>query len=276
MTTVLLMATALYVAFVAMLYFSQNRMLFLPHIPGRMLDSTPAVIGLEYEQVTLTTADGIELDGWFIASQSPGPTLLFFHGNAGNISHRLDSIHIFHELGLNVFIFDYRGYGRSTGKPSERGVYRDAESAWHYLTVRRAITPSRIILFGRSLGGAITAWLAARTNPGAVIIESTFTSVPDMAAKLYPLVPVRLLARLEFNALDVMHDITSPVLIIHSREDEIIPFDHGQALYQKAPSPKDFIELSGGHNDGFILSGNIYVQGLKRFLTKSFNHIETW
>ena len=135
---------------------------------------------LAYEQLTLDTEDGVRIDGWFVPASSGGPTVLFFHGNAGNISHRLESIQIFHELGLNVLIFDYRGYGRSTGKPSEQGLYRDADAAWFYLTNIRGIDAKEIVLFGRSMGGAVATRLAAKTQPAAVIVESTFTSVPDM------------------------------------------------------------------------------------------------
>ena len=275
MTTVLLTISALFAIYTTVLYFSQERLLFLPHIPGREVDFTPADIGLGYESLKLNTQDGMELDGWFIPASQTGPTLLFFHGNAGNISHRLDSIRIFHDLDLDVLIFDYRGYGRSTGKPSEQGVYRDAETAWRYLTEARKINPDRIILFGRSLGSAVAAWLATRTQAGAVILESPFTSVPDMAAKLYPLAPVRLLARLEFNTLAAVKSIQAPLLVMHSRQDEIIPFSQGRAVYEAAGSRKRFVELRGGHNDGFIVSGGAYVNSLRSFLADSVSATDT-
>lgn len=266
MTTLLLVISVLYTAYAATLFFSQKRLLFLPHVPGREMGTTPKAIGLDYQTITLHTQDGIRLYGWFIPAAGARKTLLFFHGNAGNISHRLDSIRVFHELGLDVLIFDYRGYGHSSGKPSEQGLYLDAQAAWKYLRETRGTKPEQIILFGRSLGGAIAAWLAARTRPGAVIIESAFTSVPDMAARFYPLVPVRLLARLQFNTLDAMSSIQSPVLVSHSPEDEIIPYSHGKAIYAAAPSPKQFIELTGGHNEGHLLSMHSYSRDLRNFL----------
>ncbi|MEN8131610.1 MAG: alpha/beta hydrolase [Pseudomonadota bacterium] len=266
MTTLLLAISILYTAYAATLFFSQERLLFLPHVPGREMGATPRAIGLDYQTISLHTQDGIKLYGWFVPAAGARKTLLFFHGNAGNISHRLDSIRIFHDLGLDVLIFDYRGYGRSSGEPSEQGVYLDAQAAWKYLREIRGMKQDQIILFGRSLGGAIAAWLAARTRPGAVIIESAFTSVPDMAARFYPLVPVRLLARLQFNTLDAMSSIQSPVLISHSPEDEIIPFSHGKAIYEAAPSPKQFIELTGGHNEGHLLSSHSYSRDLGVFL----------
>jgi fermentation-respiration switch protein FrsA (DUF1100 family) len=268
MTTVLLAATALYAAFTALIFFSQDRLLFLPNLPGREIEVTPARIGLDYEQLTLNTEDGVKIDAWFIPASSRGPTLLFFHGNAGNISHRLDSIQIFHELALNVLIIDYRGYGRSTGKPSEQGLYQDAEAAWNYLTKSRGIDAKEIVLFGRSLGGAVAIRLAAKTQPAAVVVESTFTSVPDMAAKLYPLLPVRWLARLDFNAQEYIRRIKSPVLILHSRDDEIVPFEHARSLYEAANEPKKLVEIYGGHNDGFIVSGQFYTDILRRFIEK--------
>jgi fermentation-respiration switch protein FrsA (DUF1100 family) len=266
MTTVLLAATALYAAFTALIFFSQDRMLFLPNSPGREIEVTPARIGLDYKQLTLDTEDGVKIDAWFIPASSRGPTLLFFHGNAGNISHRLDSIQIFHELALNVLIIDYRGYGRSTGTPSEQGLYQDAEAAWNYLTKSRGIDAKEIVIYGRSLGGAVATWLAAKTQPAAVILESTFTSVPDMAAKLYPLLPVRWLARLDFNAQENIRRIKSPVLILHSRDDEIVPFEHARLLFEAAHEPKKLIALHGGHNDGFIVSGQFYLDNLRRFI----------
>jgi fermentation-respiration switch protein FrsA (DUF1100 family) len=268
MTTMLLAATALYAAFTALIFFSQDRLLFLPNLPGREIEVTPARIGLDYKQLTLDTEDGVKIDAWFIPASSRGPTLLFFHGNAGNISHRLDSIQIFHELALNVLIIDYRGYGRSTGKPSEEGLYQDAEAAWNYLTKFRGIDAKEIVLFGRSLGGAVATWLAAKAQPAAVIVESTFTSVPDMAAKLYPLLPVRWLARLDFNAQENIRRIKSPVLILHSRDDEIVPFEHARSLYEAANEPKKLVEIYGGHNDGFIVSGQFYTDILRRFIEK--------
>jgi fermentation-respiration switch protein FrsA (DUF1100 family) len=275
MTTLLLAIGVFYAAFTATLFFSQDRLLFLPHIPGRKIEATPADIGLEYAPLTLNTEDGIQLNAWFIPSSKTKATVLFFHGNAGNISHRLDSIRILHSLGLSVFIFDYRGYGRSTGKPSEEGVYQDAQTAWHYLIKVRRIDPNRIILFGRSLGGAIAAWLSCRTQAGAVIIESTFTSIPDLAAGLYPLLPVRLLARLDFNTLNAMSSIHSPVLISHSKNDEIIPFSHGKAIYEAANPPKQFLQLQGGHNDGFIVTGQRYSQNIEIFLRQHLSDFST-
>ena len=214
----------------------------------------------------LTTEDGIRLHAWFVAADAPRGTLLFSHGNAGNISHRLDSISLFHSLGLDILIFDYRGFGESEGKPSEKGTYLDVKAAWDYLLEERMISPEEIIIFGRSLGAAIAVDLASQHPSAGVILESAFTSVPDMAASLYPWLPVRLLSRYRYNSLDMIARITSPLLVVHSREDDIIPFAHGEKLFAHANEPKQFLELRGGHNDGYHASRKSYMKSMQQFV----------
>ena len=257
-----------YAVLAVMLFFYQPNLLYFPDMPGRQIQATPEVIGLDYEQVTLTTSDDELLDAWFIPADPARGTLLFCHGNAGNNSHRLDSIRRYHELGLSVLIFDYRGYGRSTGKPTEQGTYRDADAAWQHLVAQRGIPPERIILFGRSLGASIAADLATRQPAAGVILESAFTSVPDIAAQLYPWLPVRWLSRYRYNTEKKLADIHSPVLIVHSRDDEIIPYSNGERLYAAANESKLFLELRGGHNDGFMVSGDSYIRGLDVFINE--------
>ncbi len=266
--SILFVILVVYCTLALYVYLMQPRLLYYPDLPGRKLMATPADIGLEYEPVSLVTGDGIRLSAWFIPRIADRGTLLFLHGNAGNISHRLDSIRLFHELGLSVFILDYRGYGESEGKPSEAGTYDDATAAWRYLVEQRHIEPRNIVLFGRSLGAGIAAELAARIRPGALIMESAFTSVPDMAATLYPWLPVRLLSRYRYDARKNLARISCPLLIAHSRDDEIIPFMHGQRLFEHAHEPKYFLELRGGHNDGFLVTGQGYIDGLELFLSE--------
>ena len=249
-----------------LLYFMQERMVFLARLPGRELEATPRDAGFEYADVYIQTSDGLTLHGWYVHARNPRGTVLFFHGNAGNISHRLDSLAIFHELGLDTFIIDYRGYGQSEGKPGEEGTYRDAEAAWQYLVAERGLEPARIIVFGRSIGGGVAAWLATRHQPAALVVESTFTSAVEMAAHLYPFMPVRLISRLRYPVAEYLTRVECPVLVVHSRDDEIIPFAMGKALYEVAPSPKAFIELSGDHNNGFLLSRDRYRDGLADFI----------
>jgi hypothetical protein len=253
----------LYLSFSVLLYATQHRLLYFPIAA---LAATPAQIGLEYEEIFLTAADGTRLAAWFVPAKDALGVILFCHGNAGNISHRLDSLEIFHSLGLSTLIFDYRGYGASEGDPTERGTYEDAEAAWHFLVRDRGIPAGEIILFGRSLGGAVAAWLAARESPQALILESSFTSVPDLASSLYPFFPVRLLSRYRYDTRKELQQIRCPLLVVHSPQDEIIPFSHGKALYESAPSPKKFLEIAGDHNTGFLRSKAEYTRGLAEFI----------
>jgi fermentation-respiration switch protein FrsA (DUF1100 family) len=265
MWSIIALLLSLYVGLVVFLFLMQDRMVYFPI---RRITAVPADIGLPYEPVRLETADGVKVSGWFVPAEQARGVVLFLHGNAGNISHRLDSINTFHRLDLSVFIIDYRGYGQSEGKTSEQGTYLDGEAAWRYLVEQRQIPPKEIILFGRSLGGAVAAWLAQKYSPSALILESTFTSVPDVAAKHYPLLPVRLLARLKYNTLERLAEINCPVLIVHSPDDEIIPYSHGQQLFAAAQEPKEFLKLRGGHNEGVFVSGKQYEAGLDAFITK--------
>lgn len=266
LATVLPIGVLLYAALVAFMWLRQESMLFLPNIPSREHYATPDDIGLRYEALRIATADGEELDAWFLPARQERAVLLFFHGNAGNISHRLDSLRIFHGLGLSVLIVDYRGYGQSTGRPSELGTYEDARAAWRHLVEDRGVPAERIVVFGRSLGGAVATWLAAEHRPAGLIVESTFRSVPELAAEIYWFLPVRRLARLEYPAEALIRKVEAPVLVVHSREDEIIPFHHGEALHAAAAPPKRLLELRGGHNTGFLLSERNYIEGLEAFL----------
>ena len=267
MLNVILIAAGIYAVLLLTVYLNQSSLLYLPGMPSRELTASPRDIGLIHEDVRLLTDDGVDLHGWYIPTERARGTLLFFHGNAGNISHRLESLQMFHQLGLNVLIFDYRGYGQSQGQPGERGTQLDALAAWHHLVDIRGESPDRIVLFGRSLGGALAAWLAARVQPGALILESAFISVPELAAELYWWLPARLLSRLQYNTRNYLAEVHCPVQVIHSREDEIIPYRHGQSLYEAAHPPRTFLELRGDHNTGFIVSGDNYMRGLETFLT---------
>jgi fermentation-respiration switch protein FrsA (DUF1100 family) len=255
----------LYFGVLAIMYFLQPGMVYFP---TREMEATPAQIGLAYEEIEFPAADAVRLHGWFIPAEPARATILFCHGNGGNISHRLESIRIFHDLGLSIFIFDYRGYGASDGKPGEDGTYHDALGAWKYLTEKRGIAADQIVLFGRSLGGAVAAWLATKTTPRALIMESSFTSIPDVAARLYPFLPVRLLSRFHYPAKEYIKNLSLPILIVHSPDDDIIPFEHGRELFASAREPKQFLEIRGSHNDGFLVSGNEYRLGLDSFLNR--------
>jgi len=253
------------VVFVALFYIFQSHYIYYPE---RNLQADPSTIGLQFDSVCFETADGVTLSGWFVPSDSARGVILFCHGNAGNISHRLESIQIFHRLGLDVFIFDYRGYGQSEGKPTEQGTYEDAKAAWRYLIEERQLAPADIIVFGRSLGGAVASWLAQSHTPRALILESTFTSLGNVAATLYPYLPVRLLLRFQYNTAEHLDSVNCPVLIVHSRNDEIMPFSHGLRLFEIAREPKEFLEITGTHNEGFVTSGKHYEEGLNAFISE--------
>ena len=261
--TVIGVTVLLYVGLVLLLYLVQARLVYFP---TRTIWATPAAVGLDFETVRFEAEDGVTLSGWFIPAEETDDVVLFFHGNAGNISHRLESIELFHRLGLNVFIVDYRGYGQSEGSPSEEGTYRDAAAAWRYLVEERQVEPGHIILFGRSLGGAVATWLASQRQPKSLILESTFTSVPDIGALQFPFLPVRSLARIRYNSFERLPQINVPVLVVHSPQDEVIPYDHGQQLFEAANEPKQFIQLRGGHNEGFVITGQPYEAGLEDFI----------
>ena len=247
------------------LFYQQPAMIFFP---SKDLIATPTGWGLQYEDATLETEDGVRLHGWFIPHQGASRTVLFFHGNAGNISHRRESVEIFHRLGLNVFIFDYRGYGNSRGKPSEYGLYVDAMAAWQYLVQEKSFAKQQIILFGRSLGGAVACNLAAEVQPGALILESTFSSARDMANTIFPIMSSIVPMRFEFNTENYIKRVTSPLLVVHSTEDDIIPFRQGEKVYQAASQPKYFVKIHGDHNSGFLMSQPTYEQALGEFLLK--------
>ncbi|MCW9707811.1 alpha/beta hydrolase [Fodinibius salsisoli] len=252
-----------YICILLLLYLFQAKMVYHP---TEELWGDPSSVGLPFEEIIFETTDGIQLHGWFISAGSEKPTVLYCHGNAGNISGRLASIKLLHSLGVNVFIFDYRGYGKSEGSPSEQGTYRDAKAAWDYLTTVRGIDSKNIIIKGRSLGGAIAAWLGARTNPAALIIESTFTSAADLGADLYPWLPVRQLLRYQYPTIDYIKEVKVPLFMAHSRDDRVVPFHHGNVLFEAAPEPKTFVELQGSHGTGFLDTGLEYREALQQFL----------
>lgn len=263
MLKLLLMGTAIYALLCLAIFLFQSRLVYFP---AKALAATPAAAGLVYEDVHLVPGDGPGIHGWYLPGQTQARTLLFLHGNAGNISHRLDSLRLFNALGLNILIVDYSGFGQSGGTPGEQQTYDDALLAWRHLTESRGVAADRIIVFGRSLGGGVATWLAAHTAPGGLILESSFTSVPDLAGRYYPMFPVRWLARIHYDNAARLPAVRCPVLVIHSRDDELIPIAHGRSLYALAPEPKQFFEMQGDHNNAFMLSGRAYARTLANFI----------
>ena len=244
----------------------KNRYLFHPY---RQMVTVPAAIGLAFDDAYFTADDGVKLNGWWVPASSSRGTVLFCHGNAGNISFLIDTINIFHQMRFNVFVFDYRGYGRSGGKPSEEGTYKDAAAAWTYLVRTRNIAPRTIAVIGRSLGGPIAAWLCQTRTPGALVLESTFTRAADVALFHYRMAPADLLFGDTYNAAGYLARVRCPVLVVHSPEDEIIPYNLGIKLFQAVQGPREFLQIHGSHNSGFLDSLNLYVPVLERFLLKN-------
>jgi hypothetical protein len=245
------------------MYIQQPSIVFYPI---KNIESTPDKWGLPYQAISLTTSDNVELSAWFVPKPDSDKVVLFFHGNAGNMSHRKESIALFHTLGMNVFIIDYRGYGESEGTPTEQGLYQDAMAAWDYLVNTKGIKQENIIIFGRSLGGTVATWLATQVDAAGLIAESTFSSAKDMAATIYPWLSHALLLRYSFDTEAYISQVHSPVLLIHSPDDEIIPYRLGQKVFEAANQPKRFAAIRGGHNDGFLISRHQYISILQDFI----------
>ena len=233
--------------------------------PLKELDVTPKDWGLIYENVNLRTVEDEKVSAWYLPHPEAVKTILFFHGNGGNISHRGDSIYIFHKLKLNILIVDYVGYGDSDGSPSEIGLYQSADVAWEYLVKVKKVKQNDIIIFGRSLGGAVATDLASRVKAGGLILESTFSSARDILDIIMPKLSPFIYLRYSMDSLSKLSSVDEDVLIIHSAEDEVIPFPLGQKLFDAVESKKVFLKISGGHNDGFMQSIRPYMQTLRLF-----------
>ncbi len=237
--------------------------------PTRRILSTPRDVGLSYEDIYFSTEDHVRLNGWLVrapANSETAATLIFCHGNAGNMGDRIEKIENFRQLGLNVFIFDYRGYGQSQGRPTEQGMYRDGEAAFDYLRSRNDIDPEKIVVYGASLGGAAAVDVASKRPVAGLILDSTFPSAVDMGKVLAPFVPSWLIA-IKFDSAAKIKNVTAPKLFIHSPDDEVVPYDLGKKLYNMSPGPKEFLNISGNHNEGYSLSLNVFVKGVREFLT---------
>ncbi len=235
--------------------------------PDRKIKGTPAQVGLKFENIYFRTQDKSLINGWFIKYRHARSTVLYLHGNAGNISDRLDKISTFHDMGVNVFIIDYRGYGKSQGRPSEHGIYEDALAAYDYLLTREDVPPDKICVYGASLGGAVAIELATKRKTSGLIIDSSFSSAADMAKTIYPFVPAFFL-QTKMDSINKIKKITVAKLFIHSRDDELVPFRLGRKLFAAALNPKEFLEVKGHHNDSHIYSREIWGTGVRDFLRR--------
>ena len=246
--------------------------------PVRAYFETPAAAGLPFEDVFLRTEDGVRLHGWFIPAEErageDAVTLLFFHGNAENIGGCLDLAALARPAGYNLLLLDYRGYGKSEGRPSERGLYRDGEAALLHLKSRAGVDPGRIVVWGRSIGAAVAVHLAAGDGgslPGVagVILESPFTSVPDLlrSGGHYALLAMSRFGTYRFDSAARIGRVAAPVLVIHGTDDEIAPFELGRRLFESAPGRKELVAIrGGGHNDLWALHADEIWGAVRRFL----------
>ena len=267
--TIVAMLAVAYIGLALILYYMQSNFVYCPI---REVPYTPAELGLSFEQVNFKTGDRLRLHGWFVPAQNAEFTVLYCHGNGGNMMYFLDTVNLHNSLGLNCFIFDYRGYGSSQGRPSENGTYLDVRAAYRWLTKKKGVPPQRIIIFGWSLGASVAAYLAGKSRSAGLVLEGAFTSYADIGSRYYPYMPVRLFARFNYPTIDYIRRITCPVLVMHSRDDETVPFEFGLELYDAANEPKEFVDLRGAHNEAFMISRETYKKTWTKwlkFLTES-------
>jgi uncharacterized protein len=236
--------------------------------PDRSLRATGAELGRPFQEVWFRTDDGVELNGWFFPADTnslqKGMTVLVCHGNGGNISYGLDLCHALLTTGVNVLTFDYRGYGKSRGRPSEAGTYQDAQTAYRWLR-GRGFAAREILAYGESLGGGVASELALRAPLGGLVLQSSFSSIPDVGAELFPWLPARWLARIQYDTIHKLPRLRLPLLVMHSRADDLIGFHHGERNFAAANPPKLFCEIKGGHNDALSDPG-VFMAGLEQFL----------
>jgi fermentation-respiration switch protein FrsA (DUF1100 family) len=252
------------IAFCAYFVHSQYSKLYVPG--DRFITLTPTSIDLPYEDVYFKTADGETINGWFIPAENAKATFLYCHGNEGNLTDRLSRINFFHKMKMNVFIFDYRGYGKSSGKPSEQGLYKDAQAAYDYMVRKKEIDKNSIVILGVSMGGAVATDLCLNRKAKALILESTIVSLQTQAQDLYPFLPIKLFVHDEFDTISKMRNIHIPKLITHGIDDEVVSFKHARFLFDDAPPPKKFLPFHGGHSDDVYKISDTYKDELYQFL----------
>lgn len=244
------------------------------YAPSFALEFMPSDCGLDrYEDVSFSAADGVKLHGWFFPALPSAPrahlVLLNFHGNAGNICHRLAYYEAWLELGLNVLSFDYRGYGQSEGTPSEAGTYLDGQAAYAWLR-QRGFASEHIVLIGESLGGGVASEVAVREKVGGLILQNSFSSIPDVGSDLFPFLPIRLIGSIHYGTVKKLPRIAAPVLIMHSRSDSLVRFHHAERNFAAAKEPKMFWEIYGPHNGTLDSNPRHYLEGLEAFLDRFF------
>jgi fermentation-respiration switch protein FrsA (DUF1100 family) len=258
---------AVSVAAYLMFRWFEHRQIYIPH---RVLEAKCEALGRPVEDFYLNAADGVRLNAWYFPAQ-PGSArrhlaFLICHGNAGNISHRLSLYQALLDKGVNVLAFDYRGYGQSAGNPGEEGTYLDAQAAYGWLRAK-GFAAVDILAYGESLGGAIVTELALREKLAGIILQSTFSCIPDIGKELFPFLPVRWICSIYYNTVTKLPRITIPVLILHSRGDSMIGFRHAEKNFAAANEPKLLWEIKGDHNDMLESGRKDFDEGLDRFFS---------
>jgi len=245
------------------------------YAPSTFIKKTPRQAKLPFDNIALATDDGVNIQGWFVpahgpeeapATNSPPPTLLFFHGAVGNLSDYLEKIHLLHDMGVDVFAIDYHGYGKSGGAPSESGLASDADASYFYLTEKRHVKPEQVYLYGEDLGAAVAIDLATKVSAAGVITEGATASVIEKIEEAWPLIPWQFLLRNKFDSLAKIQDVHVPLLIIHSTEDEVAPFNDSRRLFALAHEPKELVEIHGSHRDAFVHSFDLYYDKVSHFI----------
>lgn len=251
----------IYLALLLLMFLFQDRLLFMP---SSQMTQSPA----SAEDLYVETEDGVEVHGWYFSNELSDQVIVLSHGNAGNISHRVDIAETLLEAGAAVLMYDYRGYGNSEGRPDEEGLYLDIEAFTNHLINEKGYDEGEIYMYGRSLGGAVAAYAATRFNLGGLVLDSAFTDLRSMVRDVYPFVPSSL-AKYRFPTAEYLKSLTdTPVMIMHSRNDEIVRFHHGEELYEMANDPKTFVELGGTHNDNFFVSRDLIRESWEEFLNR--------
>lgn len=237
------------------------------YYPSRSLAATPGDFGLKFEDIQFVAEDGVLLHGWWIPCENARGALIYCHGNAGNIGDRAWIMADLHRLGVNIFIFDYRGYGKSKGIPTEDGTYRDARAAYEVVRARyEDVDTPPVMVYGHSLGGAVAVQLAKDKPVRSLVVESSFSSSLDMGRFLYPSLPVGLLLHFRYDSASKAASLTIPKLFSHGKPDQVIPYELGRKLFDAAAEPKRFVELPGDHNDVAWTSSGEYWKALQEFV----------
>ncbi len=249
----------------ALILFTEEKNLYLP---DKVITSTPRNAGVNYESLYFRTDDRQSLNGWFVPAKDAGITILYCRGRGGNLSDNLPQVKFFHEMGVNFFVFDYRGYGNSSGRPSEKGLYKDAQAAYDYLMTRKDVDKNKMVAYGKSLGGPVAANLCLTRKLAALIVEGSFPSLRTYVGDVGGLLPIRWLVSEKFDAISKMRKIHIPKLIVHGMDDEVITFPEGRLLFNEAALPKEFLPFDGTHDDSLFVTSAVYKNKLNEFFLK--------